>query len=111
MRLLLLSAVASALILASVGAASAQSSTAAVPEWTKEQGLALRAHADTQKDAPFIDPNLKLQEGVELPQNATLHLIPESLKIGTPETHAFAIVNDRAVLVDRTSRKVIHIWK
>lgn len=110
MKATLLSTVAAILLLANVGA-FAQSSTAAIPEWTKEQGVAIRTYSVSQKDVPFFDPNLKLQEGVELPQNATLHLIPETLKIGTPETHAYSIVNDRAVLVDRTTRKVIHIWE
>jgi hypothetical protein len=111
MRKSLLSSIVAGLVLASAAIASAQTNTAAVPEWTKEQGVAIKTHSATQKDTPFIDPALKLQAGVELPQNATLHLIPESLKIGTPETHAYAIVNDHAVLVDRTTRKVIHIWE
>lgn len=111
MKASLLSAVAAVLILASVGASAQQSDTAAVPQWTKEQGVAIRAYSETQKDVPFFDPNLKLEEGIELPQNATLHLIPETLKVGSPDLHAYSIVNDRAVLVDRSTRKVIHIWE
>lgn len=110
MKASLLSTVATAMMLASVGAL-AQSSTAAIPEWTKEQGVAIRTYSSAQKDVPFFDPNLKLEPGVELPQNATLHLIPETLKVGSPELHAYSIVNDRAVLVDRATRKVIHIWE
>jgi hypothetical protein len=33
------------------------------------------------------------------------------LKVGSPDLHAYSIVKDRAVLVDRATRKVIHIWE
>lgn len=112
MKKTLLSSLAAGLVMAGIGIASAQTTnSAAVPEITKEQGVAIRAYSETQKDTPFLDPNLKVEQGIELPQNATLHIIPETIKIGTPETHAYAIVNDRAVLVDRTTRKVIHVWE
>lgn len=110
MKAAILSTVAAVALLAGVGAL-AQSNTAAIPALTKDQGLAIRAYSESQRDVPFFDPNIRLEEGVELPQNATLHLIPDTIKIGTPETHAYAIVNDRAVLVDRATRKVIHVWE
>lgn len=111
MKVSFLSAVAAALILAGVGVSAQPSNVASVPPWTKEQGVAIRAYSETQRDVPFFDPNLKLEEGVELPQNATLHLIPNTLKVGSPDLHAYSIVKDRAVLVDRATRKVIHIWE
>ena len=110
MKASFLSTIAAALTIAGAGA-FAQSNTAAVPQLTNDQGVAIRAYSESQKDVPFFDPNIKLEEGIELPQNATLHLIPDAIKIGTPETHAYAIVNDRAVLVDRATRKVIHVWE
>lgn len=71
--------------------------------------MAVRANSETQKDVPFFDPNLKLAESVELPQNATRHLIPDTLMVGSPDLHAYSIVDDRAMPGDRATRKVIHI--
>lgn len=76
-----------------------------------EQGVAIRTYAESQKEPPFVDPNLKLSVGMELPNNVTLFPLPETMKIPSAELYTYGIVNDRAVVVDRMTRKVVHIWE
>src|SRR5262249_47812075 len=109
MRKVLLSVVAALLLLG--GAASAQTnSTASVPAWTADQGTAIKAYSESQKNTPFVDPNLKLSLGMELPEHVELHLLPETMKIPSSDLYSYAIINDHAVIVDRTTHKVVHVW-
>lgn len=110
MRKILLS-IAGSVLWVGIGVAAAQ--TAALPPagWTPEQGIAIRAYAESQKEPPFIDPNLKLSVGMELPANVTLYPVPETLKLPSAELYTYGIVNDRPLVVNRTTRKVVHIWE
>lgn len=76
-----------------------------------EHGVAIRTYAESQKEPPFVDPNLKLSLGMELPNNVTLFPLPETMKIPSAELYTYGIVNNRAVVVDRMTRKVVHIWE
>lgn len=106
MNRVFLSLIAGSLLWA--GLAVAQ--TATEPGWTPEQGLAIKAYAESQKDPPFVDPNLKLTVGMELPNNVTLYPLPETMKIPSGELYTYGIVNGHPLVVNRTTRKVVHIW-
>ncbi len=43
------------------------------------------------------------------PKNVTLFPLPETMKIPSAVLYTYGIVNDRAVVVDRMTRKVVHI--
>jgi hypothetical protein len=37
--------------------------------------------------------------------------LPDTLKVPSADRYSYGIVNDRPVVVERTSRKVIHTWE
>lgn len=111
MRKLIHVIVALGVLWAGTGIASAQTAALPPPAWTPEHGIAIRNYAESQKDPPFVDPNLKLGIGMELPNNVTLYPVPETLKIPSAELYTYGIVNGRPVVVDRSTRKVVHIWE
>jgi len=97
-------------LLAEIGMAAAQPVAATPPAWTDEQGVAIRTYAESQKNPPYYDPNIKLSVGMELPNNVTLYPVPETLKVPSSELYTYGVINDRTVVVDRGTRKVVHIW-
>lgn len=111
MKKILSSIVAGSVLWAGIGFAAAQ--TAALPPaaWTPELGIAIRTYAESQKEPPFVDPNLKLGIGMELPNNVTLYPLPETLRIPSAELYTYGIVNGHPLVVNRTTRKVVHIWE
>ncbi|MBM3549226.1 MAG: DUF1236 domain-containing protein [Alphaproteobacteria bacterium] len=98
-------------LLGGIGAAAAQSMASTPPAWTDEHGTAIRTFADSQKNPPYFDPNIKLSIGLELPNNVTLYPVPETLKIPSSELFTYGVINDRTVVVDRSTRKIVHIWE
>ncbi len=109
MRKSILSAVAVSMLMASAGVAVAQSSTTTTT-WTTDQGSAIRAYSTTQKYTSFTDPALKPMVGAALPGTVTLYPLPDSMKVPQADTYSYSIVNDRPVVVERTTRKVVHTW-
>ncbi len=93
------------------GLVLAQTAALPPPAWTPEQGVAIRTYAESQGKPPFVDPSLKLSVGIKLPNNVTLFPLPETMKIPSAELYTYGIVNDRAVVVDRMTRKVVHLWE
>jgi hypothetical protein len=102
-------AIASAL-LASVGVASAQTTTQTTTSWTNDQGAVIRNYSTTQKYSSFNDPALKPDVGVALPGTVTIYPLPDTVKVETPDRYSYGIVNEHPVVVERTTRKVVHTW-
>jgi hypothetical protein len=111
MRKMLLPLAVGIVLLAGSGLAMAQSVANTPPAWTDEHGVAIRTYAESQKNPPYFDPNVKLSVGIELPNNVTLYPVPETLKIPSSELYTYGVINDRTVVVDRATRKVVHIWE
>jgi hypothetical protein len=109
MKRSLLSIAAASLLFASVGLASAQTTTSTTT-WTTEHGNAIREYSTTQKYQSFSDPNLRPNAGMALPGTVTLYPLPDTVQVPSRETYSYGIVNDRPVVVERSSRKVIHTW-
>jgi len=36
--------------------------------------------------------------------------LPDTVKVPTPERYSYSIINNHPVVVERSSRKVIHTW-
>ena len=56
------------------------------------------------------DPKLETRIGVELPQTVTLYDLPDTIKIEEPKRYSYVIVNDHPIVVERSTRRVIHTW-
>ena len=79
--------------------------------WTTDQGTAIREYSTTQKYSSFSDPNLRPNIGMELPGTITLYPLPETMMVPSSERYSYGIVNERPIVVERSSRKVIHTWE
>lgn len=106
----LLSFAAASVLLAGIGFASAQSSTTTTTTWTTDQGKAITDYSTTQKYTSFSDPALKPTIGSELPQTVTVYPLPSTVTVTQPDQYSYGIVNNQPVVVERTTRKVVHTW-
>jgi hypothetical protein len=107
MKKTFLSAVSALALLASVGVASAQTTTTTT--WTNEHGTVIREHSTTQKFKAFEDPSFKVQVGTVLPSTITVAPLPPTIVVPQRETYSYSIINKTPVIVDR-DRKVVHVW-
>src|SRR5450631_969427 len=103
MRKSLFSIVAASVVLAGAGLASAQTTTSTTTTWTNDQGTTIRKDSTTQKYSSFSDPALKPDVGMALPGTVTLYPLPDTVKVPSPDTYSYAIVNDQPVVVERTT--------
>lgn len=112
MKKSLVSIVTASVLLAGFGLAAAQTSTSSTTTtWTNDQGTTIREYSTTQKYSSYSDPSFKADVGVALPGTITVYPLPETMKVENAEHYSYGIVNDRPVVVERTTRKVVHSWE
>jgi hypothetical protein len=110
MKRSLLSGLAAAVLFS--GAAFAQSATTTTTTtWTDEYGGIIREHSTTKSVQPIMDPKLNVTVGAALPSSVTVHPLPETVRVERPERYAYVIVNDDPVIVEKDTRRVIHVYK
>ena len=109
MRKSLFSIVTASVVVAGAGIASAQSTTTTTT-WTNDQGSAITEYSTTKHYSSFSDPSLKPSIGMELPPTVTIYPLPDTMKVPSSDTYSYGIVNDHPVVVERTTRKVVHTW-
>ena len=108
----LLSIVAASALVAGLGVASAQTTTTTTTTtWTNDHGMRIREHSTTQKFEPINDPALKPGVGIILPSTVMLHPLPSTITVPNADTYSYTIVNNQPVVVERTTRRVVHTWQ
>jgi hypothetical protein len=111
MRRPLFSVAAAAMLLAGVGLAHAQSTTTTTTTtWTNNDGTVMEHDSTTRHYQSFSDPSWHASVGVALPPDATLYPLPETIQVPMPQQYSYSIVNNQPVVVERTTRKVVHTW-
>ena len=113
MRRSLLAFAAVSVFLAGAGLAAAQTSTSTTTTttWSNDQAHAITEYSTTKHYTSFDDPTLRPDVGMVLPDTITLYPLPETLKIEDPDRYSYSIVNQHPVVVERTTRKVVHTWE
>jgi hypothetical protein len=106
----LFSIAAAAALLMSAGLAVAQTTTTTTSQWTNDQGKTFTEYSTSKKYNSFSDPTLKPAVGMVLPGTVTVYTLPETMHITTPDNYRYGIVNDRPVVIETTTRKVVHSW-
>lgn len=107
MRKVLLSmATASALLVS----ASAFAETTTTTTWTAADGTVIKEYSTTQKYEPVAVPDFDAEVGVVLPQNVKVYSLPNTVKVQDPDRYSYTIINDQPVVVERSSRRVVHVW-
>jgi len=110
MRSSLLSIVAASAMLAGAGLASAQTTTTTTTQtWSADQGNMIREYSTTKHYQSFTEPAAP-SIGVEVPSNVTLYPLPPEVKVQNPDQYSYTIINNEPVVVERTTRKVVHTW-
>ena len=104
-----LSALTAALLVS--GAALAQTATTTTTTWTDEYGNIIRQESVTKKFEPVMDPQLDVTVGASLPSSIEVYPLPSTVRVEQPERYAYVIVNDDPVVVEKSSRRVIHVYK
>lgn len=110
MRKSLFSIVTASVLLSGVGLASAETTTTTTTQWTSDQGTAINQYSTTQKYQSFSDPTLTPAVGMVLPGTVTVYPLPSTVVVQSPDRYSYGIINDHAVVVDRTNRQVVHTW-
>jgi hypothetical protein len=110
MRKSLFSIVTAAVLVSGAGLAGAQqtTTTTTTTTWTPDQGAAITQYSTTQHYQSFNDPGVTV--GTVLPQTVTVYPLPPTVTVPSPDSYSYTIVNNQPVVVERTTRKVIHVW-
>jgi hypothetical protein len=110
MKRSLFSIVTASVLLAGAGLASAQTTTSTTTTWTNDQGTTIREYSTSKHYDSFSDPNLKPNVGMALPPTVTMYPLPDTIKVPSANTYSYSIINDHPVVVETTTRKVVHTW-
>lgn len=112
MKRLLLSIVTASALLAGAGLASAQTATSSTTTtWTNDEGTTIREYSTEKKYNSVDDATMKPTVGMEVPSTVTLYPLPETMKVENPDQYSYVIINNHPVVVERTTRKVVHTWE
>jgi Protein of unknown function (DUF1236) len=111
MRRPLFSIAAAAVLVAGAGLAHGQSSSTTTTTWSNEDGSVIRQDSTTHHYSSFVDPSLRPDVGSQLPSGVTLYPLPPSVSVPQVQTYSYGMVNNNPVVVDRTTRKVVHTWE
>ena len=111
MRRSLFSIAAASVLMAGMGLAHAQSSTTTTTTWTKDEGAGLREYSTTRHYKSYEEPSWHAQIGAPLPQSATIYPLPDTMHVPSAERYSYSIINNQPVVVERSSRKVVHTWE
>jgi Protein of unknown function (DUF1236) len=110
MRKSLFSIFTASALVSGVGLASAQTTTTTTTQWTPDQGTAITQYSTTQHYQSFSDPALTPTVGTVLPGTVTVYALPQTVVAPTPGAYSYSIVNNQPVVVETTTRKVVHTW-
>lgn len=119
MRRFLLGATALIALLGGVAISSAQPAVhetqthGGAVSFAPEHGRVLREHATTQHYSSAQQPDFQVQVGATLPNSAQLHPLPDAIGTHVPaaRSYQYSIINNRHVVVDPGSRRIIHAFE
>jgi hypothetical protein len=98
-----------ALSVASTGFAQTTTTTTTTT-WATDQGAVLQNYATTQKYQTINNPAMVPAEGMVVPQSVTLYPLPRTVAVPQASEYEYTIVNNQPIVVDRTTRKIVHTW-
>ncbi len=90
--------------------AQTSSSTTTTTTWSNDQAATLNQSYTTSHYAPVTDPNLQVTEGTVLPGTVTFYPLPSTMTVQNPDQYSYAVINNHPVVVERTTRRVVHTW-
>jgi hypothetical protein len=106
----LLSSMIGGAMLISAGIAAADMTTTTTTTWTNEEGAMVREYSVTNHYGSVTDPTIHTTVGTEVPSSVPMYSLPETVKVPDADQYSYVIVNDHPMVVERTTRRVIHVW-
>ncbi len=104
---------AAALLAAPLATALAQSSTTTTTttqNWTPDQGPMLTQTWSSNKYTSTTVQNFQPAMGVEVPASVTAYPLPETINIPERERYSYTVIDNRPVVFEKTTRRVVHTW-
>jgi hypothetical protein len=102
---------AASMLMVGAGFAYGQTSTTETTTWTNADGTVLRQESTTRHYDAYADPSLRPDVGVQLPGSVALYPLPPTVVVPEAQAYGYAIVNNQPVVVQRTTRRVVHTWE
>lgn len=78
-------------------------------EITPEEERTFYTTVTKEKIAKAPPAGLSISVGAEIPRDVELYEVPASVQVASVKRYRYTVVNDRVVLVDPTSRKVVRV--
>jgi hypothetical protein len=105
-------AIAAMTVLGTIGQVSAQtaSTTTTTTTWNENQGEELGQAYTTNKYTAYNQPQFQASVGAELPSTVTFYPLPTTIIVPDRERYSYTVVNRHPVVVDRTTRRIVHTW-
>jgi hypothetical protein len=98
------------MLFACVGIAAAQNEAPATPSWAPAQGQTLITTYTERHYVPYNDPSLSPEAGMVLPETVRVYPMPDSMNGAAYSSYSYGMVNDHPVVVETTTRRVVHTW-
>jgi len=102
---------AASMLMLGAGLAVAQTSTTTTTTWTDADGNIMRQESTTHHYGGYVDPALRPDVGAEVPSSVTLYPLPPAVAVPESQTYSYGIINNQPVVVERTTRRVVHTWE
>jgi len=67
-------------------------------------------YSTSQNYQSYSDPALTPTVGMVLPGAVTVYPLPQTMNVPSPENYSYSIINNQPVVINRTSREVVHAW-
>ena len=109
-KTILSTAVMAALMAGSLAAFAQTATTTTTTSWSEDQGPEITQYATTQHYASVTDPTLQPTVGMVVPGTVTFYPLPPTIQVPDASLYSYSIINNHPVVVERSTRKIVHTW-
>jgi hypothetical protein len=102
--------IAAASVLIAGAAMAADMTTTTSSTWSNDEGTTLEHYSTTKHYNSYNKPGMDVTVGSSLPSAVTVYPLPDTMKVPSAERYSYGIINDHPVVVERSTRKVVHTW-
>lgn len=107
----LFSIAAASLLVAGSVVATAETTTTTTSSWSNDMAPAFTQYSTTRHYSSINDPSLNPTVGTPLPQSVTVYPLPDTMHVPSADNYSYSIINNHPVVVERTTRRVVHTWE
>lgn len=109
MRNTLLAGIAAATLMATAAVAQSTTTTTTTT-WSPDEGQTLTQSWTTGGYAAPATTVAVPATGAVLPQTITAYPLPQTVTVPDRENYQYTVIDNRPVVIERTTRRVVHVW-